>query len=100
MSYNGLLPNTVDLIQVVTDKWGKKTETIQAGEKCRIEYANRMVRNFGGEVVLSSARIFFQRTANLSQTTRIRYGGYDHSLIRLDKPQNATQIHHIEVYVT
>lgn len=100
MSYEGLLPNKVDLIQVDVDKWGHKTETVEPDEKCRIEYANRLVRNFAGEVVLSSARIFFKKTASVHETTRIRYGSYDHSVIRLDKPQDASKIHHIEVYVT
>lgn len=99
MSYDSLLINTCDIIQRTPDKWGQTSDVIQAGVKCRIMYGNRLVRDFNGEEVLSSAKIFFRSTVNIGHEDMIRFGGVKHAVLKILRPQDSIAIHHVEVYV-
>lgn len=101
MSYNSLLINTCILEDRVEDKWGEPTVSVTTGVKCRWEFGNRVVRNFKGEEVLSTARVFFKKSQAIFETTRLRASPTDkwHGIQKIERPQDSKKIHHTQVYV-
>jgi hypothetical protein len=102
MTYTSLLINKLDIVHTTLDKYGQVTATVvEPAVTCRIEYQNRLMRNFKGEEVLSYARVFFLTSASLSllQDDKLRFDGQDWSIIRLERQQDSFHIHHLEVYV-
>jgi len=100
MSYAGLLINTCDAENlVVQDKWSEPTTAIVLGLKCRIEYANRIIRNYKGEEVRSVATVFFLKGVNISETTRLFFDGRWHGIQLITREQNSVALHHVEVAV-
>jgi hypothetical protein len=100
MSYDSLLCNTCDLEHNSFAKWGEpQTPVIESGARCRIEYSNRLIRNFKGEEVLSIARVFFLKIQVISEIDRLFFGGIWHGIQRIDRVQAFSGIHHIEVWV-
>jgi hypothetical protein len=101
MSFDSLLIDTSDIIDRVLDKWGGLvSETVTPAVPCRIEYKNRLLRDFKGEEVLSYAQVFYRPDVALSQNSRIRFDGKEWSPIRLERQQDSVGIHHIEVWVS
>jgi hypothetical protein len=100
MSFDSLLINHCDIVHREHDKWGKVSViAIDIDVVCRIEYQNRLVRDFRGEEVVSYARLFFKPTVNLSQNDQLRFDGREWSPVRLERQQDSLVIHHLEVYV-
>lgn len=101
MSYLGLLPHTCDIENRVDDKWGEGTGTPTTGVKCRWEHGNKIVKNFKGEDVLSTALVFFKKTAIVRPSSRLRASSTDrwHSVLNIQQPSDLHGIHHIEVSV-
>jgi len=106
MSYNSLLINKVDLIGETIDQWGQPTETITANIVCRIMYQTKLIRNFQGEEVLSFAKLFFKPGQVISHSTKVRITGpqdikkIKHPIISITRPQNATLLHHNEIWIS
>lgn len=99
MSFDALLINTCDLIRISIDKWNRPTEHVTADVKCRIEYGHQLVRDFKGEHVLSTAVVFFEPDVTIDHKYKIRFGSVDHAIINIQRPQNGSSIHHIEVLI-
>jgi hypothetical protein len=100
MSYNSLLLNTCDIETATKDKWGNLTTApVTAGVKCRIVYANRVVRDFKGQEVLSTARVYFKATAPVTEESRLYFDGRWHGIQTIERNQDGTKIHHLEVAV-
>jgi len=104
MSYASLLIHKCTRIRrTPIDKWGNYAETATPDIACRIEHGTRMVRDFKGEEVLSSARIFFLSSEDLEPTDRLRFqDGNDtrnHGILRIERQSDSANLHHIEVSV-
>jgi hypothetical protein len=100
VSYNALLINTCNIETVTKDKWGSPASTVVVtGENCRINYANKIVRDFKGQEVLSLARVFFKSTVALTEASRLYFDGRWHGIQRIERSQNSVAIHHVEVWV-
>lgn len=101
MSYSGLLIHTADRKIISVDKWGKRSESYIIGEKCRVMYGNKIVRNFKGEEVTASAKLFFEKTSTVAPNHELRLdaGGRWRAIVKIIKPSNSTAIHHIELWV-
>lgn len=107
MSYAGLLINTVDLIDYTKDVWQEPTEVVIPNIKCRIMYANQLIRDFRGEEVTSFAKLFFLKGQALTHTMKVRIIDpdnpaltTDHPIIKIRQPQDSVKLHHIEVWIS
>jgi len=107
MSYAGLLINTVDLIDYTMDIWGETTEVVTPSVKCRIMYANQLIRNFRGEEVTSFAKLFFLKGQALTHTMKVRITDpgdatktTDHPIIKIRQPQDRVKLHHKEAWIS
>jgi hypothetical protein len=67
--------------------------------KCRIVYANKMVRDFRGELVVSTARVFFLKSVVINDGDRLHFDGRYHGIQAIDRDQDSVVLHHIEVAV-
>ena len=100
MSYNSLLINTCNIRNSAKDKWGNLTsDVITTGEKCRIVYANKVVRDFKGQEVLSTAQVFFKSAALITENSELEFDGRWHGIQTIDRAQDSANIHHLEVRV-
>jgi hypothetical protein len=100
MSYESLLINTVNLIDLVRDKWGQESSrTVRNNVKCRIDYENRMVRDATGELNVSYAHLFFLPEESISLTTLVEFDDREHAILKITRPQDSVELHHVEVYV-
>lgn len=101
MSYDALLINTSIIYNITNDKWGARSEITIPNVKCRIMFGNRIVRDFRGEEVRSSAKIFYKANAVINPEDHIDVdgSGRKRAVLKILKPQDSTAIHHIEVYV-
>jgi hypothetical protein len=100
VTYDSLLINTCDIETVTKDKWGKPASTATVtGVTCRITYSNRIVRDFKGQEVLSAAKVFFKAAVALVEGSRLFFDGRWHGILLIDRAQNSTAIHHVEVTV-
>lgn len=96
----GLLINTADIKRKSVGAWGKETvAVIAAGAPCRIEYGNRLVRDFHGELVPAHVTVFFPRGTDVRAGDWVSWGGVDHSVLNIERLQDASGEHHVEVYV-
>jgi hypothetical protein len=100
MSYTGLLINTSTLKHRIFDQWGQPTITLtEIGVRCRIMYANKLIRNAAGEQVVSAAKIFYLPGQTIDHADLIEIGGVDHAILDIRVPQDSATIHHKEVYI-
>jgi len=101
MSYDALLINTSTIYTITNDKWGARSEVVIPLVKCRVMFGNKVVRNFRGEEVRSSAKIFYKANANINPEDHIDVdgSGKKRAVLKILKPQDSIAIHHIEVYV-
>jgi len=101
MPVSHLFPDLVDLVDEKTTAWGETKTVITKDVPCRIEHSNRLVLNAEGEQITSHALIFFNPSAVLDQTTKVRIAGdsYDHPIIQLDPVKSMKDPHHQEVYI-
>ena len=106
MSYNSLLIELCDLVQVTETKWGDRTETTTAGVPCRFVWkqrivrnmqGDRIVRNMQGEEQMSAGRVFFKKGVTIKATTKILFDGERFGVLQIRKPADSTARHHIEV---
>jgi len=107
MSYNSLLINKVDLIDITLDQWGQPTETITSDVVCRIMYTNKLIRNAQGEEIMSFAKLFFKPDQTINHSMKIRIKDpqnvaktIGHSIIKITRPQDAVKLHHNEVWIS
>ncbi len=100
MSYNSLLINTSDILRRTFDKWGEVTATTTlADQPCRIMYDTRLMRDFKGEEVISAAKLFYKYDQTIDHQDLVKFDDLEHAIIIIKKPQDASQIHHLEVWV-
>ena len=97
MSYNSLLIETCDLVQITETKWGDRTETTTVGVPCRFVWKQRIVRNMQGEEQMSAGRVFFKNGVTIKATTKILFDGERFAVLQMRKPADSTARHHIEV---
>jgi len=106
MSYNSLLINKVDLIDITLDQWGQPTEAVTSDVVCRIMYKTQLIRNFQGEEVRSFAKLFFKAGQTINHSTKVRITdpqdakNIKHPVISLTRPQNSTMLHHNEIWIS
>ena len=107
MSYSSLLIHTCDLVDHLVGDWLEQTESITSGVKCRIEYANKLVKSPSGEEVMSFASVFFLISQAMTQNTKVRIYDVDnpaiysdHPIIRIEIPADSVAAHHKEVLVS
>lgn len=100
MTYPSLLINTCDVIHRILDKWGALvSETPEYGVKCRWEYKTQLIRDSKGEQVISYAEVFFLASANIGHNDRLRKDGRDWSILKFERQQDSSSVHHKEIYV-
>jgi hypothetical protein len=100
MSYSGLLINTSDIIRRTFDKWGDETSSItMAARPCRIMYETKLIRSYEGEEMISFAKLFYGPGEDIEHQDQIKFGGIEHAIITIKKPQDSSHTHHIEAYV-
>jgi len=97
MSYNSLLIETCDIIQITETKWGDRTETTTVGVPCRFVWKQKIVRNMQGEEQMSAGRVFFKNGVTIKATTKILFDGERFAVLQMRKPADSTARHHIEV---
>jgi hypothetical protein len=92
----------VDAITLVRsggfDQWGEPLLTTSVAFNGYIERKTRLIRNFAGEQVVSSALIYCPSTLVITHDDKVNFDGADHSILSivLQKDFSAT---HNEVYV-
>jgi len=97
MSYNSLLIELCDLVQVTETKWGDRTETTTVDIPCRFVWKQRIVRNMQGEEQMSAGRVFFKTGVTIKATTKILFDGERFGVLQIRKPADSIARHHIEV---
>lgn len=83
---NVYLTNTIVIKKIAYDQWGEPSETPET-VKARIEYKTRLIRNFAGEQVVSSARVML-KNRTLSYADKINFDNIDHSILSISKGQD------------
>lgn len=83
---NVYLTDTIVIKKITYDKWGESSETTET-VKARIEYKTRLIRNFAGEQVVSSARIMLKNRI-LSHADKINFDDADHSILSIGKEKD------------
>jgi hypothetical protein len=92
----------VDAITLVRsggfDQWGEPLAVTNVAFNGYIERKTRLIRNFAGEQVVSSALIYCPSTLVITHDDKVNFDGADHSILSivLQKDFSAT---HNEVYV-
>lgn len=82
--FNAYMTDTVTLIEKSGDStWGEQTET-ETVVKARIDYKNRLVRDFAGEQVISSAMVTI-KNRTLSPSARVKIDGVEHPILSFSK---------------
>jgi len=97
MSYNSLLIELCDLVQVTETKRQDRSETTTADVPCRFVWKQRIVRNMQGEEQMSAGRVFFKKGVTIKATTKILFDGERFAVLQIRKPADSTDRHHIEV---
>lgn len=77
------LTDTIVIKKITYDQWGEPSETTET-VKARVEYKTRLVRNFAGEQVVSSARVMLSNRI-LSHADKINFDNVDHSILSIAK---------------
>ena len=97
MSYDSLLIEICDLVQITETKWGDRTESTTVGVPCRFVWKQKIVRNMQGEEQMSAGKVFFQKGVTIKATTKILFDGERFAVLQIRKPADSTARHHIEV---
>lgn len=105
MSFNSLLINHAKVVQVTSDDWLEPTKTVGSAIPCRIMYGDRLIRDYKGEEVMSTAKLFFKpEHITFSHEDQLRLDtedyGKNHPILKITKPQNSINIHHAEVWIS
>jgi len=69
------------------DKWGEPLTPEEIETKARIDYKTRLVRNFAGEQVVSSATILL-KNRELSHEDKIKFDGIEHAILNIAKKKD------------
>jgi hypothetical protein len=92
----------VDAITLVRsngyDKWGEPLATTSVSFSGYIERKTRLVRNFAGEQVVSSAMIYCPATLTITHEDKMNFDGADHVILNIVKQKDFSATH-IEVFV-
>ena len=92
----------VDAITLVRhngyDKWGEPLATTNVSFNGYIERKTRLVRNFAGEQVVSSAMIYCPATLTITHEDKMSFDGADHAILSIVKQKDFSATH-IEVFV-
>lgn len=100
MSYDSLLVNTSDIIQESVDKWNRKSESIiAADEPCRFEFGHVIARGPAGEDIVCSATVFYRKGTTINLSCKVRYSGRIYKVVDVQRPQDSSGEHHVEVLV-
>jgi len=97
MSYNSLLIELCDLVQITETKRQDRSETTTVDVPCRFVWKQRIVRNLQGEEQMSAGRVFFKKGVTIKATTKILFDGERFGVLQIRKPADSTARHHIEV---
>ncbi len=106
MSFDSLLINHFKVVQVSAgDKWIEPSEATSLALPCRIMYETRVMKDYKGEEVLSSAKLFIKPVDIVfSHEDKLQLDdesyAIDHPIIVIRKPQNSVHIHHAEVWIS
>lgn len=96
--FNAYMTDTVTLVKRDgTVSWGEKSE-IETEVKARVDWKFRMVRDFKGEQVVSSAIVYLKSTF-LKVQDRIKIDGTEYPILSVKKVKSFSKILHLEVYV-
>lgn len=92
----------VDAITLVRsggyDQWGEPLPTTSVAFDGYIERKTRLIRNYAGEQVISSAMIYCPSTLVVTHEDKMNFDGADHSILSI-VPQKDFSATHIEVFV-
>lgn len=80
---NAYLIDTVIIKKITYDQWGETSESTEI-IKARVIYGSRLVRNFAGEQVVSSAQVML-KNRTLSHADKITFDGIDHAILNISK---------------
>jgi len=97
MSYDSLLIDVCDLVQITETKWNKRNETTESGVKCRFTWRRKIVRDLNGEQAVSAGKVFFKTTATIKADTKIIFDERRFAVLQIRKPADSGSRHHIEV---
>lgn len=100
MSYTGLLINTCSTVRPTFDQYNRKTgEVVTPGVQCRWMWGLHRITDAKGEEIQAVAKVFFLAAATIDTEYFLTYEGADYKVVKILKPQNSMQRHHVEVYV-
>ena len=100
MSLTSLMINTCSVRTQNLDAYGNPDgDPIDVVEKCRVEWAARIIRGAKGEQILSSARVFLKKTTAATASSTLVLEGEEHPILTFNRIQDGKGIHHIEAYV-
>ena len=100
MSYPNFMINTCTVRTQHLDAYGNPAgDPIDVVEKCRVEWAAKVVRGPRGEQILSSARVYLKKTTTATIASTLVLEGEEHPILTFDRIQNGRHVHHIEAYV-
>lgn len=106
MTFESLLINHAKVVQITAaDKWLDPTKTVGAAIPCRIMYETRLMKDYKGEEVLSTAKLFFMpEDITFAHEDQLQLDdesyAVNHPIIVIRKPQNSLHIHHAEVWIS
>jgi len=80
------------------DKWGEPLATTSVSFNGYIERKTRLVRNFAGEQVVSSAMIYCPATLTITHEDKMNFDGADHVILNIVKQKDFSATH-TEIYV-
>lgn len=92
----------VDVITLVRsngyDQWGEPLATTSVAFDGYIERKTRLIRNFAGEQVISSAMIYCPSTLVITHEDKVNFDGTDHVILNIVKQKDFSATH-TEIYV-
>lgn len=92
----------VDAITLVRsngyDQWGEPLATTCVAFDGYIERKTRLIRNFAGEQVVSSAMIYCPSTLVVTHEDKVNFDGADHVILNIVKQKDFSATH-TEIYV-
>ena len=92
------LTDTVVLVRRTgTVTWGNRSET-ETSVKARVEWKNRMVRDFKGEQVVSSASVLL-KSQTLNAGDRIKIDDIERPILSIGKPKSFADTMMMEVSI-
>lgn len=96
--FNAYFTDTVvHITKTGSASWGEKSE-VETNVKCRIDYGMRLVRNYAGEQVVSSAKVqMHDRT--ITPGDKFRVDGTEHEVLGFSKQRAFSKHTLLEVYL-